>query len=97
MTVTGLNTGTVYLKYYFIVQRSVDGVHYEWVASVPVQNLPGEESYSYLDAQYADPCYYRLKQVDLNGYVSYSSVVIQGAVLFKAEHTRQWCKRHPVV
>jgi hypothetical protein len=61
---------------YFIIERSADGVHYKSIGLVYCSKLPGTHNYSYTDAQYTSPGYYRLKEIDLNGYTGLSPVVI---------------------
>jgi hypothetical protein len=59
---------------YFIVQRSIDGVQYKGIDTVPAANQP--HSYSYTDlAPVTGSDYYRLEQVDLDGKYTYSGVM----------------------
>lgn len=61
----------------FIIERSVNGVDFIVIDSVPGKNLSAENYYSMIDH---DPVvgnnYYRLKQVDFDGKVTYSNVVM---------------------
>lgn len=61
---------------YFMIERSADGVHYQSISKVFVDSTNGAHSYSYKDAQYTSPGYYRLKEIEGNGYTGFSPVVI---------------------
>jgi hypothetical protein len=61
---------------YFMIERSGDGLHYQSICKVFVDSTAGAHSYSYVDAQYTAPAYYRLKEVDRNGAIGFSPVVI---------------------
>jgi hypothetical protein len=77
-----LNWNTLPDSHYdhFEIERSMDGFHYEKLAEIK-GNESHAENYSYRDrlhpyvARGAD-LYYRLKQVEENGHVSYSKVLI---------------------
>jgi hypothetical protein len=63
----------------FDVERSVDGQHYQSIGALPAKNLPGTHSYFFIDNNLPSiftNLYYRLKQRDLDGRFSYSSVVL---------------------
>lgn len=62
---------------YFEVQRSLDAKSFESIGKVASQNgsAAKNQSYSYIDQNVsANTVYYRLRQVDVNGRYSYSSV-----------------------
>ncbi|TWI81693.1 putative secreted protein (Por secretion system target) [Lacibacter cauensis] len=64
---------------HFEVERSTDGIRFEKIGVVNSKgNSNSPQEYSYVDAQGLLPvsAYYRLKQVDVNGYFSYSAVVL---------------------
>jgi len=61
---------------YFMIERSADGVHYQSISKVFVHSTEGAHNYSYIDARYASPSYYRLKEMGPNGYTGFSPVVI---------------------
>ena len=59
---------------YFEVQRSLDGQHFTALSQVKGRGTPGQASaYSFTDAAPGDAatCYYRLRQVDLDGSFSF--------------------------
>ncbi|AXY73485.1 T9SS C-terminal target domain-containing protein [Paraflavitalea soli] len=63
----------------FTVERSLDGIHYQAVASVsPQADIPGMASYYSADDNTVVPgvtYYYRIRQMDLDGRVGYSRIV----------------------
>jgi hypothetical protein len=73
----------------FIIERSTDGKNYDRIGSVPAAG----NSNSLLDYTYTDPQpqpntnFYRLKQVDLDGNFTYSSV---RAIGFPASGKTYW-------
>ncbi len=66
----------------FVVQRSLDGKHFEAIGQVAGQGTTDIiQSYSFTDAQALDKkCYYRLQQVDFNGTTAYSKLVYVSGV-----------------
>ncbi len=65
---------------FFAVERSTDGVNYEWIGSIDAkENSSSLTEYSFLDASpYGQVFYYRLKQVGISGDFVYSpSIVMQ--------------------
>jgi hypothetical protein len=73
---------------YFIVEKSTDGIHFELVGEVKGnQNSTTLFSYSLQDAHaLSGTSYYRLKQVDINGSYTYSSIVVVNI----ADTTNEW-------
>lgn len=64
---------------YFVVERSTDGANFQLVEKVFSQNSNSNNllSYQSVDNNSLDgKVYYRLKQVDINGNFTYSSVVV---------------------
>ncbi len=58
----------------FIVEKSNDGVDFIVIGSVPAGNSHGQE-YTFTDENVeGNSNYYRLKQVDIDGHFSYSSI-----------------------
>ena len=70
-------TATEINNNYFIVERTRDGVHYDFVGKVNgAGNSNSALYYSTLDADpYQGVSYYRLKQVDFDGSTTYSKLV----------------------
>jgi hypothetical protein len=67
----------------FGVQRSTDGKNFSGIGFMATKAVEGNStsplSYSYMDAKpFAGNTYYRLQQVDKDGRVSYSNVVLLG-------------------
>lgn len=62
----------------FEIERSFDGVNYEWIQTEFGQGSTSEETnYAIIDFSIPDvPVYYRLKQIDFDGEYSYSKVVL---------------------
>lgn len=62
---------------FFAVERSVDGVNYEWIGSIDAkENSTSLTEYNFLDeAPYGQVLYYRLKQVGLSGDYIYSASI----------------------
>jgi hypothetical protein len=62
---------------YFSIERSTDGVSYSSLGQVASANSPGEHLYAYNDksVQQGYTYYYRIKQVDIDGRYSYSSIL----------------------
>ncbi|MBX2932142.1 MAG: T9SS type A sorting domain-containing protein [Chitinophagaceae bacterium] len=61
---------------YFVVEKSEDGIHFITVDSVKAKNMQNINSYTALDKMpYAKITYYRLKQVDVDGKYTYSTIV----------------------
>ncbi len=65
---------------HFEIERSVDGRNYQVIAKQNTFNSPGTHVYSYIDRGITSvghmPVFYRLRQVDIDGRVTYSHVVI---------------------
>ncbi|HTL10575.1 MAG TPA: T9SS type A sorting domain-containing protein [Chitinophagaceae bacterium] len=61
----------------FTVQRGTDGIHFNNLQTIAAQNSTSssEETYSYTDQQFAGTMYYRLAMTDINGSVTYSTVL----------------------
>ena len=63
----------------FIVERSVNGSNYEAVGTVAANNTSGRQHYQYTDdnirALGVPVVYYRLKQTDTDGKISFSTIV----------------------
>lgn len=61
---------------HFELERSRDGVSFDYVAEIATKARSGGASYAYTDADLADGTYfYRLRMEDLDGSFAYSSVV----------------------
>ncbi|MBI3135115.1 MAG: T9SS type A sorting domain-containing protein [Bacteroidetes bacterium] len=62
---------------FFTVERSTDGIHFNTIGTVDASgNSSTELQYEYIDRDYtADLTYYRLKQIDYDGTISYSAIV----------------------
>jgi hypothetical protein len=60
----------------FIVQRSADGNHFNNIGNIPgTNNTSGIQAYSHLDLQpLKGNSFYRIKQVDLDGKITYSTI-----------------------
>jgi ribosomal protein L2 len=71
-------TATETNNQYFDIERSIDGISFEKIATVKGNgNTTSETSYSYVDNLSEQKIfYYRLKQVDNNGNVTLSNIVI---------------------
>jgi hypothetical protein len=66
---------------YFEIERSLDGQKYEKIGTVTSQDISGEGQYAFRDHFHSSVArnndfYYRLKQVENNGEVVYSKVLI---------------------
>jgi len=60
----------------FVVERSADGKHFMKQGELPAKNISGLNSYSFTDiTPLPATSYYRLKQIDLDGAFSYSSII----------------------
>ncbi|MBL7725985.1 MAG: T9SS type A sorting domain-containing protein [Chitinophagaceae bacterium] len=57
------------------LERSTDGSSFIRVASITAQNSPVEVSYNHNDITSLFETYYRLKMIDIDGTITYSSVV----------------------
>ena len=75
----------------FDIERSTDGYHFKQIASVPAAgNSSSGRQYNYTDIHPDYTNYYRLKQVDIDGTVSYSKVLyakVEGASPFILQQT----------
>jgi hypothetical protein len=65
---------------YFTVEKSKDGVNFDFVSAVPSEALGGNSAvvldYSAIDlSPYTGVSFYRLRQTDLDGHFTYSSIV----------------------
>lgn len=71
---------------YFEVQRSTDGIHFDALGRVAGNGTTSTgASYSFLDQQPLDALgYYRLKQVDVDGTSTFSSVIVVAGRKFSA-------------
>lgn len=65
----------------FYIERSTDGIHFEALDFIVSKALSGNSSdpvdYNYSDKGYGISNYYRLKQVALDGSITYSTVIHQ--------------------
>ena len=62
---------------FFEVERSTDGQTFRPIGSLAAAGTSGQaHSYRYREAAPAGRCYYRLKQVDLDGSSTYSPVIV---------------------
>lgn len=63
----------------FDVERSTDARQFSIIGAVAAANAPGDHSYTFTDKENlqrsAPVLYYRIKQRDLNGHYTYSSVI----------------------
>ena len=75
----------------FDIERSTDGYHFKPIGSVPAaENSSSGRQYNYIDIHPDYTNYYRLKQVDIDGTVSYSKVLyakVEGASPFILQQT----------
>jgi hypothetical protein len=74
-------------NHYFIVERSIDGHHFDSVAQVPANNTSGAHEYTFKEINNNANSYYRIRPVDLNGSFSFSPVVILKNVAYNTEFT----------
>ncbi|MDQ2720230.1 MAG: T9SS type A sorting domain-containing protein [Bacteroidota bacterium] len=77
---------------YFIVERSFNSIDFLPVASIAAKgNTSNRTEYSYIDPDVvslgAEKLYYRLKQVDIDGKLNYSNVVVISLNDLKPEFT----------
>ncbi len=72
---------------YFTVERSIDGVQFDFVANIKgAGNSNQIQNYSYFDRfNNEDGVYYRIKQTDYDGKFSYSDVVYVAKSVQKSE------------
>lgn len=63
--------------YFFSIEKSNDGSHFESIGRLPARNSSGENSYSFIDTSSFSGAvvYYRLRQVDLDGKFVYSHII----------------------
>ena len=63
----------------FDIQRSIDGNSFITAGTMPSHNLPGQQSYSFIDKDVpllkVEKLYYRLKQKDNDGKFSFSKIL----------------------
>ena len=65
----------------FEVQSSTNGVDWKYVATVTAHNSQGDNHYSAQDASLTEAkTYYRIKEVDVDGKIAYSPIVIVEAL-----------------
>jgi hypothetical protein len=57
---------------YFIIERSIDGIHWDEITRIPTNGIPSD--YNFKD-NFSGLSFYRLKQVDNSGRFTYSSVL----------------------
>jgi endonuclease I len=70
-------TASEYNNDYFDVQRSIDAIHYETIATIKGNsNTSSRSDYKYIDvsAVVGQSSYYRIKQVDFDGSHSFSEI-----------------------
>jgi len=61
---------------YFEVERSDDGSNFSYLGRVEgALNSTVEKRYSFKDEKPLSSCYYRLKQVDAHGFITYSRII----------------------
>jgi hypothetical protein len=60
---------------YFVVERSVNGRNYDSVGRVQTAAVAGANSYSFSEVNNNSISYYRIRQVDIDGGYTYSSVI----------------------
>jgi hypothetical protein len=63
----------------FEIQKSTDGSNFQsigFVQNLDKQNLTTSKNYVFLDIQYLQTSYYRLKQIDIDGKITYSRVEV---------------------
>jgi hypothetical protein len=62
---------------FFLVERSLDGIHFGSIGKLPARNSAGDNNYLFTDtdAFSSTVIYYRLKQVDLDDNYVYSKVL----------------------
>lgn len=72
---------------YFTIERSLDGIHFDFVANVKgAGNSNQVQNYSYFDRfNNLNGVYYRIKQTDYDGKFSYSDVVYVAKSVQKSE------------
>ena len=70
------STATEQNNDYFLIEKSMDGIHFETIAKVEGSGTStGILNYEFNDAEISEGvCYYRLKQVDFDGAFTYSSI-----------------------
>jgi hypothetical protein len=65
---------------YFILERSVDGRHFEAVTNHVMVKGIGEFAYNYSDKPVSEKTFYRLKLVDVSGRSTYSQIIFVQSV-----------------
>jgi hypothetical protein len=65
---------------YFILERSIDGRHFEPVTNHVMVKGIGEFAYNYADKPVSEKTFYRLKLVDVSGRSTYSQIIFVQAV-----------------
>ncbi len=75
-TVLSWTTSQEINNHHFDVERSLNGVHFQVLGQVPgAANSPVAKTYSFTDPGPYPDTYYRLKQVDVDGNYSYSTII----------------------
>lgn len=74
------STSSEFNNHFFSVEKSKNGIDFEWVKNVYTQAIGGNSltslHYNATDHEpYSGRSYYRIKQTDLNGKITYSKVV----------------------
>ncbi len=61
----------------FLIEKSMDGIHFNSIGEVPGQDNTGPHDYAFTDFGVSPAtCYYRLHQLDFNGKGAYSSIIV---------------------
>jgi hypothetical protein len=77
----------------YIVERSVDGVTFSAIGTIQsAGNSSSTRSYSFIDKQPAEKCWYRLRMIDISGYEELSKVI-----LLKRSDNGEQLKLYPTV
>ena len=60
----------------YVIEKATDGSHFAQVGEVAARNQPGVKTYTYFDPNNDQhTAFYRLKQTDIDGHFTYSSIV----------------------
>ncbi|RZL98311.1 MAG: T9SS type A sorting domain-containing protein [Pedobacter sp.] len=60
----------------FIIERSTDGLHFDSIGINKAQQIDCDHPFTFTDATAAAISYYRIKMLEDNGSISYSSIVV---------------------
>ena len=72
---------------YFLVQRSLDGIHFKDLETVRGNGTTDlQQQYQYVDNSASAENYYRLKQVDYDGKFEYSKIINVNSDCFKGNY-----------